>query len=445
MVDTITKENIAELRKKFLGKSLSLSYKKHLMIVRGAMQYLYDETGRKYLDAVNNVPIVGHSHPKVVKAVQKQMAVLNTNTRYLHENLVQYAKKICRKLPDPLNVCIVVNSGSEANDLALRMVWDYTGEKDIVVVEGAYHGNLSSLIAISPYKFDGTGGKGQPEFTYKVAMPDLYQGPYFYGDPGAGKKYSKFVQNAIQKIKKKGRNIAAFFGEPLMGCAGQILLPEGYLHEVYQHVRKAGGVCVADEVQIGFGRVGTHFWGFQTQNVIPDIVTIGKPAGNGFPLAAVITTKKIADSFDNGMEYFNTFGGNPVSCAAGLAVLEVLEEEKLQDNALRVGNYLMDGLEKLKHDFSIIGDVRGIGLFIGIELVRDRKSREPAPGYAAHIVERMKEEGILISMDGINNNVLKIKPPLVFTRDNADLLLDKLEKILKEEDLSCLSINKSHL
>jgi len=433
----LTRKETIALRKKYLGRSLSLSHKKHLMITRGYMQYLYDETGRRYLDAVNNVPLVGHSHPSVVKAVQEQAAVLNTNTRYLHENLVRYAKRLCDSLPNPLNVCIVVNSGSEANDLAIRMVKNFTGERDMVVIDGAYHGSLSSLIDISPYKFDGPGGRGQPEFTHKVIMPDLYQGPFRYGDEEAGGKYSKSVQESLLYIQKKGRNIAAFFGESLMGCGGQIVFPDDYLRNVYHHVRKAGGLCVADEVQIGFGRVGSCFWGFQTQDVVPDIVTVGKPAGNGFPLAAVITTEAIAGLFANGMEYFNTFGGNPVSCAAGLAVLDVLEKEALQEKSLKVGSYLKEGLNKMKDKFSIIGDVRGLGLFIGIELVRDKKSQAPFPEMAEYIVERMKEEGILIGADGPNHNVLKIKPPLVFSQDNADHLLETLGSILLDRNLPC--------
>ena len=428
-----SKQHILILRDKLIGKSLSISYQKPLKIIRGAFQYLYDEAGRTYLDAVNNVPHVGHCHPRVVKAAQRQMAILNTNTRYLHDYLVEYAERLTAKMPEPLQVCFFVSSGSEANDLALRMARTYTGEKDIIVVDGAYHGNTTANIEISPYKFDGPGGSGAELYIHKVPMPDVYRGLYRVDDPDAGKKYAEHVRTAIEKIQASGKNVAAFICEPLLGCGGQIILPNNYMKEAFQHVRAAGGVCIADEVQVGFGRVGTHFWGFETQEVVPDIVTLGKPIGNGHPLAAVITTPEIAESFDNGMEYFNTYGGNPVSCAVGMAVLDVIEGEKLQQNALEVGARLKAGLEKLKDTYPIIGDVRGTGLFIGIELVGDRATLEPADREASEIIEKMKERGILISTDGPLHNVLKIKPPLVFNEGNADFLVETLDNILEIE------------
>jgi len=426
-------KNIMELRKHYLGPNLSLSYKKPLIIVRGYMQYLYDSKGRMYLDCRNNVPQVGHSNPRVVEAARKQMAVLNTNTRYLHNNIVEYCQRLCSLLPDPLSVCYLVNSGSEANDLALRMAYAHTGKKDKVVLDGAYHGNLSSLIEISPYKFKGPGGQGEPQHTHTVIIPDLYQGPFRYNDPEAGKKYAEEVKKAISEIKKQGRGIAAFICEPLMGCGGQIVLPEGFLKSAYQHVRRFGGVCIADEVQIGFGRVGTDFWGFNTQEVVPDIVTLGKPIGNGHPLAAVITTPEIARSFDNGMEYFNTFGGNPVSCAVGMTVLDVIQEEKLAENALQVGNFLKKGLTELQSRYPLIGDVRGVGLFWGVELVLDQKTRKQATLQAAYIVERMKDKGVLIGSDGPFNNVLKIKPPIIFSKSDAEVFLEVFEEVLRED------------
>jgi len=430
---TLTSEEIVQLRQAHLGHSLSTSYRKHLKMVRGAGQYLYEHTGRAYLDAVNNVPHVGHSHPKVVRAAREQMAVLNTNTRYLHDNLVRYTRRLCDTLPDPLQVCFIVNSGSEANDLALRLAWNYTRRRDVIAVDGAYHGNLSSLIDISPYKFDGLGGSGCPPHTHISVMPDPYQGAYRYGDPVAGAKYAEHVHILVEQLQAQGRPPAAFICESLLGCGGQIVLPPRYFREAYHHVREAGGVCIADEVQVGFGRVGTHFWGFETQDVVPDIVTLGKPIGDGHPLAAVITTPDIARSFANGMEYFNTFGGNPVSCAVGLAVLDIIEEENLQQNALSVGRHLLDGLHHLQERYLLIGDVRGMGLFIGAELVLDRETRESAPRHASYIAERMKEEGILISTDGPRHNVLKIKPPMVFTRENADRLVTTLDRILAED------------
>jgi 4-aminobutyrate aminotransferase-like enzyme/Ser/Thr protein kinase RdoA (MazF antagonist) len=428
-------ETILIRRKEHLGPSLSISYRKPLKIVRGFKQHLYDHTGRLFLDAVNNVPHVGHGHLRVVEAVARQAAVLNTNTRYLHDVLARYIERLTAKLPEPLKVCYLVNSGSEANDLALRLARNYTGRRDMIVLPGAYHGHLTSLIEISPYKFDGKGGPGRPAHTQVAEMPDLYRGIYRYGDPEAGRKYAESVGTTIERMRGEGRLPAGFIAESLLSCGGQIVLPEGYLREVYRRVRADGGVCIADEVQVGFGRVGTHFWGFETQGVVPDIVTMGKPIGNGFPLAAVVTTRKIADAFATGMEYFNTYGGNPVSCAAGMAVLDVLAEENLQENALRVGAELKAGLEGLRADHPIVGDARGLGLFLGIELVSDRTERLPAADQAAYVANRMREEGLLLSTDGPEHNVLKIKPPMCFTREDAGRLVATLDRILREDPL----------
>ena len=405
-------------------------------IVKGYRQYLYDHEGRAYLDGVNNVAHVGHCHPRVVKAAQEQMAVLNTNTRYLHQNIARFAQRLCATMPDPLSVCFFVCSGSEANELALRLARAYTNGTEIICVDGAYHGNTSSLIDISPYKFDGPGGLGAPPHVFKVLMPDTYRGPYKANDPHAGERYAQHVAEAIEQIQQNEKRLSAFIGEAALGCGGQIILPDGYLREAYRHAREVGGVCIADEVQTGLGRVGSHFWAFETQGVVPDIVTIGKPLGNGHPLAAVVTTPEIAASFNNGMEYFNTFGGNPVSCAVGLAVLDVIEEEGLQENALRVGARLKARLEALKCTHPLIGDVRGMGLFIGVELVRDPKTHAPASKQAAYVVERMKEHGVLISTDGPMHNVLKIKPPLMFSTENADELVAGLNIVLAEDSLN---------
>ncbi len=425
-------ENLQRRRER-IGPSLSISYEKHLKIVRGHRQFLFDDAGRAYLDAVNNVPHVGHNHPQVVRAGQRQMAVLNTNTRYLHDNLVRYAERLTATMPEPLRVCFFVCSGSEANDLALRLARTHTARRDVVILEGAYHGNLTSLIEISPYKYDGPGGPGRPAHVQEALMPEPYRGPYKLDDPQVGEKYAAHVQQAIERIEAQGRGVAAFVAESLLGCGGQVVLPPGYLPAAYAHVRAAGGVCIADEVQVGFGRVGTHFWGFETQGVTPDIVTLGKPIGNGHPLAAVITTPEIAASFNNGMEYFNTFGGNPVSCAIGMAVLDVVEQEGLQANALRVGNRLLAGLRQLQPKYPLIGDARGLGLYIGVELVRDRDSLAPAAEEASYIANRMRDHGILISTDGPLHNVLKMKPPLVFTAADAERLVTTLDKILQED------------
>ncbi|MFW9844757.1 MAG: aminotransferase class III-fold pyridoxal phosphate-dependent enzyme, partial [Candidatus Thorarchaeota archaeon] len=430
---TYSKDEIIRIRNEHIGKSLGVSYKKPLHIVRGFMQYLYDEEGRQYLDVRNNVPQVGHSNPYVVEALSKQAAVLNTNTRYLHENLVKYATRLSSKMPGDLSVCFFVNSGSEANELALRLALAHTKQKEVIVIEGAYHGNTNNLVGFSPYKHNGPGGEGPPQHVHMVRMPDPYRGEYKHTDSDAGKKYAEDVGRAIQDIERQGKGICAFICEPLMGCGGQIIFPDGYLKQSFKLVRAAGGVCIADEVQIGFGRVGTHFWGFETQGVIPDIVTMGKPIGNGHPIGAVVTTPEIAESFNTGMEFFSTTGGNTVSCAVGMAVLDVIENKNLQQHALDVGTYLRSQLESLKGKHSIIGDVRGIGLYIGVELILDEETLEPAMKEANYIVERLKDMGILVSVDGPLNNVLKVKPPLVFTKENADSFVAALDVVLAED------------
>ncbi|MFQ5991791.1 MAG: aminotransferase class III-fold pyridoxal phosphate-dependent enzyme, partial [Nitrospiraceae bacterium] len=305
------------------------------------------------------------------------------------------------------------------------------------VIDGGYHGNTSTLVEISPYKFDGPGGAGAPPYVHKVLLPDLYRGPQ-RDKPDAGRAYARDVLRAKEKVVREGRKVAAFICESMLSCAGQIVLPPEYLATAYEYVRAAGGVCIADEIQVGFGRVGSQFWAFQTQRVVPDIVTMGKPMGNGHPLAAVVTTPEIAASFENGMEYFNTFGGNPVSCAIGLAVLDVLEKEDLQKRALSVGLYTKDLLSRLMARHPILGDVRGEGLFIGVELVRDRKTLEPAGVEASYVAERMKELGVLVGTDGTDHNVLKIKPPMVFTKADADRLVKTVDVMLSEPRLGAL-------
>jgi len=419
-------------RQRLLGPSLSISYRRPLEIVRGKGAYLYDDGGRPYLDCVNNVAHVGHAHPRVVEAGRDQMAVLNTNTRYLHDSLTEYARRLAATLPDPLCVCFFVCTGSEANELALRMARTHTGREGMVVLEGGYHGNTSSLVQLSSYKFDGPGGAGPPSWVACVPMPDGYRGRYRSSDPDCGTRYAEEVGRAVDALA--GRP-AGFLFESILSCGGQIVLPDGFLRGAVERVRAAGGVCIADEVQVGFGRAGSSFWAFEDHGVVPDIVTMGKPIGNGHPLAAVVTTPEIADSFNNGMEYFNTFGGNPVSCRIGLAVLDVIEGERLQDHARCVGERLLAGLKRLVERHPIVGEARGTGLFQGIELVMDRESLEPAPRHATCLVERMRDRGILLSTDGPLHNVVKIKPPLVFDEDDADRLVSNLDEVLGEDAL----------
>ncbi len=426
-----TNDKLIEFRTEHLGKSLSLQYKIPLKMVRGSGQYLMDQNGKKYLDTVNNVAHVGHEHYAVVKAGQEQMALINTNTRYLHKNINTLAKELLKTLPKELSVLHFVNSGSEANELALRMAKAATGQRDIIASEYGYHGNTNACIDISSYKFDGKGGSGAPEHTHIFPLPDSFRGTY--KGKNTATAYAQEVQNCIDRISKKGRGVAALILEPIISCGGQIELPQGFLEIAYQKTRAAGGVCISDEVQTGCGRMGKTFWGFQLHQVCPDIVTIGKPLGNGHPIAAVACTAEIAEKFANGMEYFNTFGGNPVSCAIATEVLQTVSREKLQENAFTVGEFLKSELRKLALRFPIIGDIRGEGLFLGIELV-DAKLR-PLSEQTAYLINRMKDHGILMSSDGPDNNVLKIKPPLVFSQQNAEELIACLEDILAEDPL----------
>jgi 4-aminobutyrate aminotransferase-like enzyme/Ser/Thr protein kinase RdoA (MazF antagonist) len=428
-----TRDETRLARKNSLGANLSLSYDRPLKIVRGWKQYLYDDTGRAYLDVYNNVPLVGHSHPRVVRAAQEQLALLNTNTRYLHDHATRYAERLTQLLPAPLSVCFFVNSGSEANELALRLARTHTRREDIIVLDHAYHGHTSTLIDISPYKFNGPGGSGRKPWVHVAPLPDDYRGLYRRDDPDAGEKYAQTVARIILQAQAAKTEVAAFIAETLPSVGGQIVFPKNYLAETYKHVRAAGGVCIADEVQVGFGRLGTNFWGFETQGVVPDIVVLGKPIGNAFPLAAVITKPEIAASFANGMEFFSTFGGNPVAGAAGLAVLDVLRDERLQENALYVGNRLKKSLQALQEKYLLIGDVRGSGLFLGVDLVLNRETRAPAPHQAGYIVNRLRDRGILTGTDGPHHNVLKLRPPLIFTNEDAALFVATFEEVLGED------------
>ncbi|XP_069878537.1 ethanolamine-phosphate phospho-lyase isoform X4 [Dipodomys merriami] len=393
---------------------------------------MFDEKGQRYLDCINNVAHVGHCHPEVVKAAFKQMELLNTNSRFLHDNMVEYAKRLSATLPEKLSVCYFTNSGSEANDLALRLAREFQGHEDVITLDHAYHGHLSSLIEISPYKFQ-KGKDVKKEFVHVAPTPDTYRGKYRDDHPDPASAYAEEVKKIIEAAHNSGRKIAAFIAESMQSCGGQIIPPAGYFQKVAEYVHNAGGVFIADEVQVGFGRVGKYFWSFQMhgEDFVPDIVTMGKPMGNGHPIACVVTTREIAEAFNNsGMEYFNTYGGNPVSCAVGLAVLDVIQNEDLQGNATRVGNYLIELLNRQKAKHTLIGDIRGIGLFIGIDLVKDQEKRTPATAEAQHIIYKMKESRVLLSADGPHRNVLKIKPPLCFTEEDAKFMVDQLDGIL---------------
>lgn len=426
---SIDNHELLKFRQKHLGRGMSLSYNSPLQMVRGMGSYLIDQFGTTYLDTVNNVAHVGHEHHKVVKAGQEQMAILNTNTRYLHKNINRAAEELLSTFPPELEVVHFVNSGSEANELALRMAKVVTGNKDIIASEMGYHGNTNACVEISSYKFEGKGGFDCPEHTHIFPLPDSFRGKY--RGSNTGEAYANEVKNLISSLQNKAKSPAALIVEPIISCGGQIELPKGFLSMAYEHTRMAGGLCISDEVQVGCGRMGSSFWGFQEHQVIPDIVTIGKPIGNGHPVAAVVCTRKVADAFANGMEFFNTFGGNPVSCAILTKVLKVVKEEGLQENALEVGSFLKTELKALSKKFPILKDIRGKGLFLGIELTD--KSLNPLPEKTAYLANRMRDLGILMSVDGADHNVLKIKPPLVFSKANAEQLLMGLEKILAED------------
>ena len=418
-------KKIKKKRKQFFSNSLSISYDTPIEMKASAFQYMYDAHGETYLDTYNNIPHVGHCHPHVVKAGQEQMALLNTNTRYLYEPLTDYAEKLLNKFPASLNKVFFVNSGSAASDLAIRLALTHTKHQKIIVMEHGYHGNTSTAIDLSHYKYAGKGGMGTAQYILEAELPDTYKGRYTFSD--AGERYAKDLKTTV--LHNSG-SIAAFIAEPIVGCGGQVPLAKGYLQHIYPAIREHGGVCISDEVQTGFGRLGSHFWGFELHGVVPDIVILGKPIANGHPMGAIVTTSDIAASFETGMEFFSSFGGNPVSCRIAEAVLDVIESEQLQKNAHEVGHYMIDSFLNLQKNHSQIGDVRGSGLFIGVEMVKDPDSKAPDTQLAGHIKEQLKHQNILISTDGPADNVLKIKPPMCFTKENVHQVVSSIEQVL---------------
>jgi 4-aminobutyrate aminotransferase-like enzyme len=421
-----------EARRRHFAASQRAYYEEPIDVVRASGVTFADRHGRTYLDVINNVSHVGHANAAVVAAESRQARRLNTNSRFMYESLARYAERLAARLPDPLEVIFLVCTGSEANDLALRISRQATGRSDVIVIDGAYHGNTSAVTAISPNRYKGPGGGGTPPGTHEVTIPDRYRGRFGYGVPDAGARYAADVQRVVDELAASATPPAAFIAESLMGTAGTIVHPDGYLARAFEHARASGAFCIADEVQVGFGRLGHSFWGFEDQGVIPDIVTMGKPIGNGHPLAAVATTREIADAFDTGMKYFNTFGGNPVSCEVGLAVLDEIDRGGLQQHAADVGEYLRARLNGLQEAHPAIGDVRGRGLYIGVDLISDRSRKTPDAPLARRVSEQMKDEGVIVTPTGTHENVLKIKPPMVFSRANADRFTDTLARVLKD-------------
>lgn len=423
-------EDVLSIRRNRLASSQRAYYRAPMNLQRGRGVWLYDEDGFGYLDSLNNVTHVGHADPRVAEASRRQMNKLNTNSRFIYEGIATYAEKLVATLPAPLEVVFLVCSGSEANDLAIRIARQVTGRYDIAIIDGAYHGNTGVVTGLSPNRYKGPGGAGAPATTHETMIPDRYRGPFGYDDPDAGIKYGAEAARVIDDMVRDGKPPAAFLAESLMGTAGNIVFPDGYLATAFAAARKADALVISDEVQVGVGRMGDAFWGFQLADVVPDIVTMGKPLGNGHPLAAVVTTRAIADAFDTGMKYFNTFGGNPVSCAIGSAVLDIIIGDGLQQHANDVGHYFRDNLREVQQRHPLIGDVRAQGLYLGVELVRDRNTKEPARDEAFEVTELMKEEGVIVFPNGVYDNVLKIKPPMVFQRAHVDIYCEALDRVL---------------
>ncbi len=426
-----SRAEVLELRRRYGHPSLFTLYREPLLIVEGYLQYLYDETGRRYLDLFAGIATVpcGHSHPTVVARVQEQVATLqHASTLYLHPNLPRLAERLAAKLPAGLEVTYFVNSGSEANDLAVTMARLYTGRTDVIALRNGYHGGsptTGALGGLHTWKLpsDQVAGAG----VHHAVCPDPYRSP-FGGTPEEIASRSVADIRDLIRHATPGR-IAAFIAEPIQGVGGVTAGAPNYLREAFAVAREHGGLCIADEVQTGFGRTGAGFWGFESYGAVPDIVTMAKGIGNGAPLGAVTTRREIAETLTQRL-HFNTFGGNPVSAAAGLAVLDVIEEERLQENARLVGDRLKAGLRGLMARHPLIGDVRGMGLMLGVELVRDRASREPATAATLEVMEQLRELGVLVGRGGLDGNVLRIKPPLCLTREDADFALDALDLAL---------------
>ena len=417
-------------RNSLISKSFSVSYKKPLHMLQATKQYFYDDKGREYLDCINNISHVGHSHPKIHEAMISQNLKLNTNTRYLYKIMNEYSEKLLNKFPKPLDTIFFVCTGSEANDLAYRIAQNFTNSRDVLVMDNAYHGHTNTLIDLSPYKFNGKGGLGKKNYIHVANMPDGLRGRWKYTEKNWVKQYILQVKSVVDDLYKNHKKLSCFFVESILGCGGQVVLPRNYLREVFKIVRERKALCIVDEVQTGFGRVGNNFWGFEEHDVIPDIVTLGKPMGNGHPIAAVVTSKKIANKFNNGMEYFNSFGGNPVSCSVGNAVLDVIENEKLQNHAKITGEYFIKSLNKIRIKYpKLISEIRGRGLFLGIDLIKN-KDNDPDAKLATFIVNEMRQRGILLNTDGPYHNVIKIKPPMIFNKENVDLVCFQLKDIL---------------
>lgn len=417
--------SIIERRQAILGPSYRLFYENPVHVVRAEGVWLYDAEDNAYLDAYNNVPSVGHCHPKVVSAIAAQAAVLNTHTRYLDEKILDYAERLLATFPEEIERVMFTCTGSEAVDLALRIARYYTGGTGIIITENAYHGVTASAAEISP-----SLGPNMPLGTHVITVP----APDAYRADGqdVGEAFAADIAKAIAFMRRHGIKPAAFIADSIFSTDGIFSDPAGFLKKALDVVHEAGALYIADEVQPGFGRLGSHMWGFMRHGIVPDIIVMGKPMGNGIPIAATVMKAEIQERFGQDIRYFNTFGANHVSIAAASAVLDVIEDEKLMDNALTTGNYMLDGMRKLRQTFDCIGDVRGAGLFLGLEFVKDRENREPDGALSLAVVNSLRERRVLISAAGIHANTLKIRPPLPFGKEHADIFLEALEDVLHE-------------
>ena len=415
-----------------IGKHSPLFYQQPLHLVRGEGLWVYDGDGNKYLDVYNNVPCVGHCHPHVVEAIARQAGTLNLHTRYLHENILDYAERLTAKFDDSLSMAMFACTGSEANEIALRMARHHTGQQGIIVTDVAYHGNTE---AVSELGMDFMPEAQTTRRVKSFPAPDSYQGLDGIADESLAEAYARHVKDAVDAFQRDGIGVAGILICPEFANEGLLNVPAGFIDKAIGHVRDAGGLYIADEVQGGFGRTGHHWWSHQADGVVPDIVTMGKPMGNGHPISGVVARADLIDQFGEWAMYFNTFGGNPVSCAAGLAVLDVLEQENLLQNAIDVGAYVAAGLRSLQQQHELFGDVRDKGMFFAVELVSDRQSKSPASEAAGDLINRMRRKGVLISRIGRNANVLKMRPPMPFSRSHADLLLDTLAECLHEMEI----------